>query len=545
MHSSEARRKRQTDIIFIAGAIVIAFLLRIYFASLRTTHESWDSTSYLWLARSIHEGHGLRLWPGAPAHTWFQPLYSWLISLVYPLFGNFETAGYFISALFGSLLIIPVFLLTRFLFSRDAAFLAAAMVVFNYRMLEASTLVLTEMTYAFFWFSGIYFGFIILAGGQRKAYHFLLCGALLGIASLLRTESNFDFLIVLAFLLAIYARQFFVKVPVESRIKLPDIAFFVTPFIVILAPYCYYLFQEMGTFTITGRTVRSVFVVMESENEQYEFYNESPFSIALHRPVETLGRIVRNDDYILRKLSIWAFHPVITVLMGFGFWGNKWSRVHAWRMLLVAVFLFFPWFTYYGITGILNRYYTNSIVWSLILAANGIIFLYEWFAGSDAFQGLRNRFPRLSAKRSVYAICLAIIFLLYIRPFTYPVKLGHFPEHGDQVKDYEIGKWIRTNLKLDDAGVLCASPRIAYYAGARFFGDNDPLLDTTKLKAMMLKNRIDVIVADDLFTTQWFPGLKQLGDSTGSYSFLKYVGCLPYRYDNGVENTALIYKTIR
>lgn len=138
------------DILWLTVIIVSAFLLRIYFSSLRTILESWDSTAYLWLARSLHEGNGLRLWPGAPAHTWFQPLYSYFISVVYPIAGNYETAGYFIAALFGSLLILPVFLFTKLLFSKEAAYIAAIIFVFHFRMVEMSSVVITEMPYAFF-----------------------------------------------------------------------------------------------------------------------------------------------------------------------------------------------------------------------------------------------------------------------------------------------------------------------------------------------------------------------------------------------------------
>lgn len=201
------------DALWLAVIVMIAFLLRVYFSSLRNILESWDSAAYLWLAKSIHQGDGFRIWPDAPAHTWFQPLYPYMISAAYTFTGIYEKAGYYVAALFGSLLIIPAFLLTRLLFSREAAYIAAVTFIFQVRLVEASSLVLTEMPYAFFWLFGLYFGFRIIVFKHRTLGDLIGCGAFMGVASLIRTESNFDFLVIVEIVAFLFLSNLVKKKP--------------------------------------------------------------------------------------------------------------------------------------------------------------------------------------------------------------------------------------------------------------------------------------------------------------------------------------------
>lgn len=540
-----ALKRNKKEIGWLGALILLAFAIRFYYCSFRTIQENWDSTSYLWLAQNIHEGNGFRLWPGAPLHTWFQPLYSLLISIAYPLFGNYETAGYFVSSFFGSLLLIPVFLLTRLLFSREAGFLAAGLVTFHYRMVEASTLILTEMTYSFFWLFGIYYAFKIIIYKERNSVNLIFCGVFLGMSSLIRTESNLDFFIFVALLIVIWFSQKFISVVERpappQRMTFAKLLLMAGSFAILMGPYIYFLYRQMGQFTLTGRTTRSIFIVMESENEQYEFFDESPVRYVLLHPSDALRRVISNGDYVLRKLSIWAFHPMVTLFMGLGLFGQFWSKTDTRKMLLLLTLLLFPWLTYYGVTGILNRYYTTSIILVLIIAANGIIVFYRWFKQSEGLSGLRDRISFLSNKNVFYGATIVLFLLIYIRAFTYPIRIGRFPEHGDQIKDYTIGKWISNNIQKENAGVLCASPRIAYYCKGRYFGDNDRKLNVVTLEPFARKHGINVIVVDDLFSKQWFPQLKVLNDTTNVPSYLSYFKQIRYRYDNGVEGTALIY----
>lgn len=563
------------DVYQLGIIILLAFLVRWYYCSLRTVFDNWDSTAYIWLAQNIHEGHGLRLWPGGPVHTWFQPLYPCFISLAYPLFHNYEQAAYFVSALGGSLLIIPAFLLTRLLFSREAAYLIAIIFVFQYRLVEMSSSVLSEIPYCFFWLFGLYFAFRVLVYGKYAMKEFFFCGLFLGIASLIRTESNFDFLLVFVIACVQLVWKYFragggaagavgdpgVRARGEDAagaanaggnaeagagagagVNFLRVLILGLAYLVCIGPYAFFLYEQMGVLTFTGRTTHSVFIVMEAEGDVYEFYDGSPISYVIRTPLKAFRRVVDNDEYIFRKLSIWAFHPVMTFFMGLGVFGNPWTGRDLRKMGLFFLFLLFPWLTYYGVTGILNRYYTTSIILVLLLVANGLVYCYQWFERSEFRKGYAAGF--LSTRKFMYSLLLLLFLLINIRPLVYPINLGKFPDHGDQVKDLAIAGWIRGNLPKDHPSVLCVSPRIAYYCNGIFYGDSDKKMDIAGLGDFIKKNRIDIVVVDDLFTGQWFPALKVLGDPGSAPAYLKFLHKIHYRYDTAVEGDALIYQAI-
>lgn len=311
---------------------------------------------------------------------------------------------------------------------------------------------------------------------------------------------------------------------------------------IFVVPYMAYLYEQLHQITFTGRTVRSVFAVIQDDNETYEFHTGSPITWALKNPMSAIKRVIDNDEYILRKHAIWAFHPVMTFLMALGLFGKPWAKTDLKKMTLFLVFLLLPWVSYYGVSGILNRYYTTSIILVSILAANGIVYLYDWFARSEAFVNLRNKY--LPGKTLFYSLVVFAVFLTNLKPLAHPVSLGGYPEHGDQLKDYQVGEWIKNNVQLPHPAILCASPRVAYYGQGRFFGDNDRNLTMQALPGFITVNGIDILVVDDFFYEQWFPGLKDLKDPSRAPAYLKCIQAIPYRYDTGKQGVALIYQVI-
>lgn len=517
---------------YLAGLIIIAFLIRIYFSSLRTIHESWDSPVYIWMARCIGQGYGIRLWPGAPAHTWFQPFYSFLAGLVGNVIG-YEAGGYMISCLFGSLLILPVFKLAHLLFGKSAGWIAAFIIAFYYRMIEASTFVLTEMMYSFLWLFGLYYAFRLIIYNHRRPIDYLCCGLFLGMAALTRTEANFDFAIIFAILIVIVVRQ---------RLKPWNLFLLLGTYSLFIIPYMFFLYREMHVITFTGRVIRTVFVAVNTQNESYEFFSGSPVSYVVHHPIAALRRVIVNSEYILRKHGIWAFHPMLTLLMGLSLFGKYWSSFDFRRTILLLVFLIYPWLTYYGVTGTLNRYYYMSIVLVIILAADGIAYLQEWFVKSEAFLPVRSSMKETSFRKTIAVVLVLILLLCNVTPLVNAAVTGHFPEHGDQVKDKEIGVWIRGHINISTPAILCACPRIPYYANGLFYGDNDRNLNMNNLQAFIKKSGINVLVVDDFFAEQWFPRLQALKDPQNAPSWLQFKGSVHYRYDTGLTGDALIYQ---
>ncbi|MDR3637993.1 MAG: glycosyltransferase family 39 protein [Isosphaeraceae bacterium] len=536
-----APRWRRRETVVLSAALALAFALRLTFTRFRTILVDWDSAPYLVLARNLSAGIGFREHSGGPPHTWFQPLYPVLISLASRLVPNFECAALIVSALFGSLVLIPLFLLARRIYSGRVAFLAAALFVFNYRLVEASSQIITEMPYTMFWLFGLYFALRIFETPVPRYSDHLAFGGCLGLAALTRTEGTL-YLGLLGSLLLIRALMLMRRDIRTGGRAIVSLALAVATFGLTISPYLNFLHESLGHFTITGRSVRTVFAVIDAPTETYEFHEEGTFEYVRKYPLACLHRILHNVEYIVRRHGNWAFPPLSVALIAVSFFGRPWGpRRSARELFLLTVFLF-PWLTFYGITGLLNRYYLAFVALGILWSANGVDTVAQWFARSRFLSSVR---PRWNARRygAAAAAVVAVAFLTNLQQLSLPIRLGHFPIHADERKDLALGNWIKDDSRGQQPRVMCASPRIAYYAGGDYFGDNSTRLNRSNLNEYLRANRIDYVVADAFFTKQWYPNLRFLADEHECPVYLDFATKFRYTYDNGEEGFVNLYKT--
>src|SRR5207249_11661596 len=99
-----------------------------------------DGVVYVAIARQFRA-------TGSPFDPVFHPLYPLCIALAEPLVGDWETAGRWVSALFGALVILPAFALARAIVGCPAALLCAVLIAIHPRLVLNSASVLCEATY--------------------------------------------------------------------------------------------------------------------------------------------------------------------------------------------------------------------------------------------------------------------------------------------------------------------------------------------------------------------------------------------------------------
>ncbi|MBN1902259.1 glycosyltransferase family 39 protein [Candidatus Sumerlaeota bacterium] len=97
----------------------------------------------------------------------YPPLFTILVHILTPIFRNPELAGRFISVLSGSLLAIPVFLLTRRIFDKTAAFFAGVVFTVSPMALRWSLHSMTDMIFALIFFLAVS-SWIHAAADSRK-----------------------------------------------------------------------------------------------------------------------------------------------------------------------------------------------------------------------------------------------------------------------------------------------------------------------------------------------------------------------------------------
>jgi 4-amino-4-deoxy-L-arabinose transferase-like glycosyltransferase len=183
---------------------------------------------------------------GGP-ETIFPPLYPMLIGAVSVVTGDTETAGRLISMAMGTLLPVPMFLLTEMVFERRAALAAALIVAISPMLIALSCSVYSESIYFTLWLAGIYFAMRTLRGDDVR--YAALSGLFFGLAYLVRPEA-----IGYALLAAIWilAAVIFRKSTIRSA--LPRAATVILVALVVAAPYITWLSINSGEIQLEGKS---------------------------------------------------------------------------------------------------------------------------------------------------------------------------------------------------------------------------------------------------------------------------------------------------
>jgi len=319
-----------------------------------------DGVVYVTLARRFQES-------GSAFHPLFHPLYPICISLVQPLVGDWEMAGRLVSAVFGSLVILPAFVLARAVVGRQAALLTVAFIAVHPLLVQSSTAVLCEATYTFLLVSGVLAARQALMAGPGVLM--TLAGVLFGLAYLARPEAA-------AYLFGMGAVAIFLIVRGHRRVGqlLPWLGGAVVAFAGLAAPYVWYLTDSLGRLTLSGKIQHNVSIslgvatepspipVRLVENaflfEKYALPELLPGLLMLLvlpgvlARAQTPGWLVRDGVLLAAALppfASFAFHiesrifqPVLPFILPFVGVGVLWSVVtvldarRAWRWSVVV-----------------------------------------------------------------------------------------------------------------------------------------------------------------------------------------------------------------
>src|SRR3989304_7935181 len=128
--------KTQTkEIIILEILIILSALFRLLFSS--TTLIYPDACTYLSISKSILNGKLSTDFLGG-GEIIFPPLYPLITSAFYLIFQNLELSALIVSLISGSLLIIPVYFLTRSMYGERAGWFSAIFILFSPVMINWS-----------------------------------------------------------------------------------------------------------------------------------------------------------------------------------------------------------------------------------------------------------------------------------------------------------------------------------------------------------------------------------------------------------------------
>jgi 4-amino-4-deoxy-L-arabinose transferase-like glycosyltransferase len=226
--------------------VCAAFAIRCVWLSRYVQVIENEGADYARLARNLLSGNGYVGMLGGP-ETIFPPLYPMLIGAVSVVTGDTETAGRLISMATGTLLPVPMFLLTEMVFERRAALAAALIVAISPMLIALSCSVFSEGIYFTLWLTGIYFAMRTLHGDDVR--YAALSGLFFGFAYLVRPEAmGYALLAAIWILTAVIFRK------LTIRSALPRAATVLLVALVVAAPYVTWLSINSGKFHLEGKS---------------------------------------------------------------------------------------------------------------------------------------------------------------------------------------------------------------------------------------------------------------------------------------------------
>lgn len=190
--------KNKTLIYFLL-IIVLAFGLRLARAVIDDNMDK-DSVVYLWMAETAAKGDI----NGAVAYNCrMPPLYISLMAAGEYLGIGALNAGMAISVIAGTLLLIPVFSITKTLFNDKIALFASVIVATHPYLVRISAEIMRDSLFLFLLFSGL--AYALKAAKEDKIFNWCILGVFAGLAVMTRTEGiDLIFAIMIWFVVELY-----------------------------------------------------------------------------------------------------------------------------------------------------------------------------------------------------------------------------------------------------------------------------------------------------------------------------------------------------
>jgi 4-amino-4-deoxy-L-arabinose transferase-like glycosyltransferase len=446
---SEARiagNTRKFDLYTILALLIAAFCVRLY--SLQFFHViSTDGTSYALNARAFAHGdlHGI-------GTSGFYPV---LIAAANLFINNLETAGRIVSLVFGSFLVLPLYLLGKNIFSRKIAIAASLIAIVWPSLVASSCEVMTQATHTTLQVSALYIFWH--AFKKPTALNGSLAGIMIGLTYLTRPESILLFATMPLALLILNYRDL-----LKNRAL---IASYCGSFLVLFVVNMILVHHTTGEWQLSAKTDSAL-------NDALSYYLKIPDMTYIpgYEPKGYLDILKDHPDFIWKNSiknlkATWdtMFSPLLWLFFAVGFFTGGFDREkNSVRLFLlstfapIAVLIVF----YYISSGYIEAYQP----FMFLFAAAGVAYIEEKLTGQlSRFQPAQSfdaiqRAPLLLATAFIYAV---IIFAPQIRKDISDADYRFEMDNGRRAEKH-IGIILKNNLP--PGKIMTRWARIAFYA---------------------------------------------------------------------------------
>lgn len=218
------------DLFLLLFLVFLSFIVRYIVLFSQPSYGLYsDDAVYMDIARSLLDGNFAKIF-----HPWWSPFFPIVSALFHFFVQDWGLTGRIVSLVFGSLLILPIYLIARIYFDRITTVLICFFVIFFKSLVYSSTQSLTEALLVFLIWMGIYL-YLKCFQVKRNILAFF-SGIFFGLAALTKAEGIFIFTSFL-FASTIYLIFFFLKNKIlHKQIALISI-FILLGFSIIYLPY--------------------------------------------------------------------------------------------------------------------------------------------------------------------------------------------------------------------------------------------------------------------------------------------------------------------
>ena len=425
---------------FLLAAVIRGYLLWQYYCI------SSDGVRYIRAAQDFFEAN-----ISAGLHSLYPPGYPLLIAAVYPLIGDWELAGQFLSLLFGVGLLLPLYWICRDIFNIKIALIGCYLAAVSPFLALYSAHVRSESSYLFL--STIAFYVFFTAIEKHSIRRFFFGGLLAGYGFLIRPEAMGFLLIVPAVLLL---RYFLWRDPSFTGL-LQSTATLSGAFLMVALPYIVYLSIDTGRF---GAFSRKAGLTLQITLQESGWLDKGEDSQETDVGSFVFTEFVRKHPVTYTKKVAWDLVPAIWVFIQalyysylpfliLGIVDYFRNRIFVRSHLLLIGFVLFYVFGF-ALIYVKRRYALQAVPLSLAWVAMGITFLWDQMRQQMTYRRAR-----------IATACMGVLFLVATLPRTLK------PISREKAFVRRAGWYLKARNPSGQLRVAAFDERVAFYARAR------------------------------------------------------------------------------
>ena len=434
---------RSAEIRPLILVLVVAFALRLILAFLET-EVGIDSVHYILMGDNIAHGRSFDTWNTTGGRWLLPPTFPLLVALFRLMGAGLEWSGQLAAITAGTFLLIPLYFLTRRLFTPTTALIAVWIAAFYPILVDYSVVILTENLFAALVLSMLVFLHRSLSE-KGTLWDSFRSGVFLGLAFLTKTFG--------IFLLLFLALSYMFGRGGRSKLSpAKQLGFSIVGFLILAVPYWTGLHQYTGRWVIDGKgegqAARIFATSLDDEHIDPRYSGEltpdgTDFEInvnpsgltpqhaplgelALMYPAKYLRKLIRiyqdfpyTPTYPNNVLLLYLFP---SMLLGLGIFtgGGRWTERHSDRFLL---YWLCPFVFGIPLVFVEVRYYIPVVPLLVPFMARGIEEVAGWMV--ERFSGVWKIFEKGAFGKAI-AIVIAVFILLALPKLTY--KITHWSD---------------------------------------------------------------------------------------------------------------------